>query len=432
LASAEHVPDYAEEFARETGEITVRRTRIGLILYLAFALIGFIVEWQHYPVRGTGLLVTYTVVVLLAAAAWLAMRNSPPHPTAAWIVLGCCGGITLVLGLYNAAVGGDMLYLLLTFIAFMFVPSMFIPWGATFQLGLNAAVIGAYAVGVAGGGRTGPVPGYDYIAIVATTVFTALGALYIDQYRRQLFRQAAALREANEQLETANRTRTELLSGLSHDMRTPLNVLIGYGDMLADSPQLMAELGSQVRGIRREARELLSLVDGVLDLARLEAGRLPFQRTTFPLAEALDPLRETTEEQLRDGRVRLRWDIAPALAIDSDPGKVREIVRNLLSNAVKYTQHGVISLVAAPARGGGEIAVADTGVGIAAEHLTLIFEAFRRVELSLGQRLDGLGFGLYMVRLLARLIGGRVDVQSTPGTGSTFRVWLPPHPPEND
>lgn len=420
-----------DEFARETGELTLWRWRIELLLYLTFAVIEALVEWRVYPMRGWSVVAVLAAQVLVAAVAWLLARAPLAHPKSAWAVLVSGVSICLVVAVYNAHVDGNMLYVLLTYLAFMLVTAMMIPWGASFQFALDCGIILTYVVAVSGGARMGPVPAYDYIAILAGTVLSTMGAYYIDQYRRQLFMQAAALRNANRNLEAASRARTELLSGLSHDMRTPLAVLMGYAEMLNEDPSLSEELRQPVRSIGREAQELLYLIDSVLDLARLESGRLPFHRSTFVLADLLRPLRETTEDLLRDRGVSLRWDIPESLVIDSDPGKVREIIRNLLSNAVKYTERGQISVSTSMRDGGVEIAVADTGVGIAREYLDTIFDPFHQVLAGNGPRPAGSGFGLYMVKLLVALVGGVIDVHSVLHGGSTFRVWLPPQPPES-
>jgi signal transduction histidine kinase len=417
------------DFARETGELTARRWKIGYALYLIFAAVGVLFEWRYYPWRAVPLQLAFLGQVAVVGVGWMSFGRAPRHPRSAWCVLGCNIAIPVILALYNAHVGGDLLYVLLTYLAIMFASSVFIPWGARFQLALSCGVIGAHTLARLGGARVGPMPAYDYIAIVATLVFSTLGALYIDQYRRRLYEHANALSQAYRQLRVADRARTELLSGLSHDMRTPLGVLIGYADMLSEAPTVMNDVSGPVRSIQREARQLLSLVDGVLSLARLEAGRLPFEPSEFGLAEILDPLRETTREMLTDGRVQLHWAVPAALVVNSDPSKVREIVRNLLSNAVKYTPQGQIDVTAAPAAGGTEIAVADTGVGIAPEHRELIFDAFHQIAPGSDQSRSGLGFGLYMVKLLVSLAGGRIDLQTSPGAGSTFRVWLPAQPP---
>jgi signal transduction histidine kinase len=420
-----------DDFARETGELTIWRWKVGLSLYLFFASIGAVVEWRVYPDRGVLLAAMLGIEVIIVAVTWLATRGPIMHPKSAWAVMLSSLAVCLVVALYNAAVDGDMLYVLLTYLGFMLASAMIIPWGAGFQLALNCGIIVAYVAGITGGARVGPVPGYDYITILAGVVLSTFGAYYIDQYRRQLFAQAGALREANRNLEAASRARTELLSGLSHDMRTPLSVLMGYAEILNDEPGLSEELRQPLRSIGREAQELLYLVDSVLDLARLESGRLPFHRSTFVLADLLEPLRETTQDLLRDRHVRLRWEVPDNLTIDSDEGKVREIVRNLLSNAVKYTEEGEISVSTASRDHGVEIVVADTGIGIAPENLHAIFDPFHQVLAGNGPRQVGSGFGLYMVKLLVALVGGRIDVHSVPYGGSTFRVWLPPEPPQS-
>lgn len=420
-----------DEFARETGELTLWRWRIGLLLYLAFAAIEALVEWQVYPTRGSSLAALLVVEVLAGAVALLITRLPLAHPKSAWAVLVSAVAICLIIAVYNTHVHGNMLYVLFTFMSFMLVIAMMIPWGAYFQFALDCGIILSYVVGISGGGRMGPVPAYDYTAIIAGTLLSTMGAYFIDQYRRQLYTQATALRDANRNLEAASRARTELLSGLSHDMRTPLAVLMGYAEMLNDDPSLNDDLRQPVRSIGREAQELLYLIDSVLDLARLESGRLPFHRSTFVLADVLRPLRETTEDLLRDRGVGLRWEIPESLVVDSDQGKVREIVRNLLSNAVKYTEKGEIRVSTSAQDGGVEIVVGDTGVGIAPEHIEAIFDPFHQVLAGNGPRPTGSGFGLYMVKLLVALVGGTIDVHSVPHSGSTFRVRLPPHPPQS-
>ncbi|MBI1814906.1 MAG: HAMP domain-containing histidine kinase [Deltaproteobacteria bacterium] len=417
----------AATFAEETGELTARRWRIGLTLYLVFAAIGSFVEGTYYPARHWWLIAAWLVQLAVVIAGWRRMRVCR-HPTTAWIALASNVSVCVILALYNAVVGGDMLYVLLTYIAFMLVSSVFVPWGARFQLALNVGVIGAHSLALLAGAHSGPVPTYDFIALVSDAIFSTLGAHYIDQNRRQLFGQAQQLRDVNQRLQAAGRARTDLLTGLSHDMRTPLTVVMGYADVLAEQG-LPSDAGHAVRSIAREARQLLYLADGVLDLARLEDGRLPLHRETFAVHEALDPLRETTADLVRERLVHLQWDIPSHLVLDSDAGKVREIARNLLSNAAKFTREGEIRLVASARDGGIEITVTDTGVGIAPDQLAAIFDPFHQVAPGNGPQRGGVGFGLYLVQLLVSMLGGRIAVESAPEAGSTFRVWPPLHPP---
>ncbi len=400
-----------------------------LSLYLVFAGFSSFLEWRMHPARGASLLGAYLLQAVIGLLSTAAMWARPVHPRSAWVALAGTLGVAFVIAGMNAAVGGDLLYVLLTYIPLVFVTSLLIPWGAGFQLALGGGVAVAHTLAAVSGAHPGPVPAYEYTALLATIVFSSLGAMYIDQSRRRVFTQASTLQEINQQLATSNQARSELLSGLSHDMRTPLAVVIGYAEMLADASLRPAEADLAVRGIRREALQLLSLVDGVLDLARLEVGRMPFDPVQFELGPALQPLRATAEDSLRSRSVHLVWNVPPGLTVHSDLKNVRNVVRNLLSNAVKYTPAGEISVSAAALSDGIQIVVADSGVGIAPEDLGRIFEAFQRGNGQASQLEPGLGFGLYTVKLLLRLAGGRIAVDSTQGTGSTFRVWLPAHPP---
>jgi signal transduction histidine kinase len=419
----------AVAFARDTGSVTARRWVIMLSLYLGFAGVSSVIEWQIHPGRGAWLLGAYLLQALIGLMSTAIMRAAPVHPRSAWVALAGTLGVAFVIAGMNAAVGGDLLYVLLTYIPLVFVTSLLIPWGAAFQMALGGGVAVAHTLAALSGARAGPVPAYEYTALAATIVFSSLGAMYIDQSRRRLFAQASALREMNQQLATSNQARSELLSGLSHDMRAPLGVVMGYAEMLADASLSPGEADLAVRGIRREALQLLSLVDGVLDLARLEVGRMPFDPVPFELAVALQPLRATAEDSLRSRSVRLVWSVPAGLIVHSDLQNVRNVVRNLLSNAVKYTPVGEIRVSATELSDGVQIVVADTGVGIALEDLGRIFEAFERGNGRASDLEPGLGFGLYTVKLLLRLAGGRIAVDSTQGKGSTFRVWLPAQPP---
>lgn len=419
----------AADFARDTGSVTARRWAITLPLYLLFAGVSSVLEWRIHPAREGWLLGAYLLQALIGILSAGAMWAVPVHPRSAWVALVGTLAVAFVIAGMNGAVGGDLLYVLLTYIPLLFVTSLLIPWGAGFQIALGGGVALAHVLAAFLGARPGPVPAYEYTALLATILFSSLGAMYIDQSRRRLFAQASALQEMNRQLATSNQARSELLSGLSHDMRNPLGVVIGYADMLADASLSPAEVDLAIRGVRREAMQLLSLVDGVLDLARLEVGCMPFAPVPFELGPVLQPLRATTEDSLRTRPVRLAWNVPPGLTVHSDLRNVRNVVRNLLSNAVKYTPAGEITVSAAELGDGVQVVVADTGVGIAPEDLGRIFEAFQRGNGQASQLEPGLGFGLYTVKLLLRLAGGRIAVDSEQGMGSTFRVWLPAHPP---
>src|SRR5262249_45546016 len=172
--------ELGEGFARETGELTAHRWKIGIALYLVFFGVAELVEWRVYPERGRLLLIAYVATVLCVAAAWVALRGVVVHPRSGWVVLSCNICVCMILAVYNAIVHGDLISVLFTFLAVMTVSSMFVPWGGTFQLALDGGVVAAYGLAFAGGARIGPVPAYDFIAIIANTLLSTLGARYID------------------------------------------------------------------------------------------------------------------------------------------------------------------------------------------------------------------------------------------------------------
>lgn len=229
------------------------------------------------------------------------------------------------------------------------------------------------------------------------------------------------------ELGRANRLKSEFVATMSHELRTPLNIIIGYHSLLLDGTfgALATEQRDAVARADRNARALLELISATLDMSRLESGQLPLDLREFELGDLLgDVDAETRELQLqRAPAVEVRWHPLPALRpLYSDPAKLKVVLKNLLGNAAKFTEQGIIAISAAPAGDGVEIAVRDTGAGIPRELLPVIFEPFRQAG---GHHHGGVGLGLYIVQRLMAELGGSVDVDSTPGEGSTFRIWLP-------
>jgi signal transduction histidine kinase len=237
------------------------------------------------------------------------------------------------------------------------------------------------------------------------------------------------LRRLYEELETVSRHKSEFLANMSHELRTPLNAIIGFSELLQQ--QLPGGLNEQqlgyVEDVLSAGRHLLLLINDILDLAKVEAGRLELELDDVSLREALESgVTMHAERAARDGvDIALRLD-PEEITVRADERRLRQVVFNLLSNALKFTPAGGrIDVSASSADGVVEIAVADTGPGIAPEDQELIFEEFGQARIDARSRPEGTGLGLSLSRKLVELHGGRLWVESAPGRGSTFRFTLP-------
>jgi signal transduction histidine kinase len=230
------------------------------------------------------------------------------------------------------------------------------------------------------------------------------------------------------ELEKAYRLKSEFLANMSHELRTPINALIGYTALMLD--KIYGELTpKQFEGLTRiqgASQHLLVLINDILDLAKIEAGRMPVHLEPAPFRSVLAEVAAQIEPLARKKQLEFRWEVDPELPpVMTDRTKVKQIVLNLLSNAVKFTHRGSVSLAATRAGANVEIAVRDTCIGIRPEHLEVIFEEFRQVDQSRTREYGGTGLGLSITRKLIALLGGQINVQSEYGSGSTFIVPLP-------
>ncbi len=235
-----------------------------------------------------------------------------------------------------------------------------------------------------------------------------------------------ALRRAKEAAEAADHTKSEFLATMSHELRTPLNVILGYTAMLIEEVGGNLPHVEILRRIDHNARVLFELISMVLDLNRLEAGRLPVDVQEVAIPKFVAELQAELQGLCDQSGLACLWSVAPGLpVVHTDAGKLKVILKNLVSNAVKFTQEGSITLAATERHGGVEFRVTDTGIGIPAEAHASIFEPFRQLDGSDTRRYGGSGLGLHIVRRLLEVLGGHITVESTVGQGSTFRVWLP-------
>ncbi|MFQ5665997.1 MAG: ATP-binding protein [Candidatus Binatia bacterium] len=232
-----------------------------------------------------------------------------------------------------------------------------------------------------------------------------------------------------EELARASRLKSEFVSTMSHELRTPLNVIIGYNDLLREGAfgALAPEQMEPVQRVERSARELLDLINATLNLSRLETGHVEVDVQEVQISHLIDAVKAETEEIREKPEVRFEWHVAPDLPpLRTDVLKLKVVLKNLVTNAAKFTDHGCVIVRAAACERGVEFCVEDTGVGISPEALPIIFDPFRQVDGSTTRRHGGVGLGLYIVRRLLMFLGGTITVDSTVGTGSRFRVWLPP------
>ena len=276
--------------------------------------------------------------------------------------------------------------------------------------------------------------GKDDIEIPALRQSDEIGSMAkaVDIFRqqtRELRLREESLRAAREQAETANRTKSAFLASMSHELRTPLNAIIGYSEMLQEDAAERKDqtLVDDLHKIESAGRHLLGLINNILDLSKIEAGKMDMFLESMDIREAIDEalsiIKPVLEKNGNAIEVICSEDIG---SFRSDQTKVKQCLLNLLSNANKFTSNGVITL-RVERRPSSYVCfqVSDTGVGMTEEQIGRIFEAFSQADSSTTRRFGGTGLGLAITRHFCAMLGGEVSVKSTPGIGSTFTITLP-------
>ncbi|MCK6512322.1 ATP-binding protein [Myxococcota bacterium] len=240
------------------------------------------------------------------------------------------------------------------------------------------------------------------------------------------------LRKAKESAEASNNAKSQFLANMSHELRTPLNAIIGYSEMMQEDIQqgCYEDLVTDLEKINASGKHLLALVNDVLDLSKIEAGRMElfmeFVRLRDMIHDVMTTIRPLAEKN--QNRLSLKMEAEPQEFL-CDPTKVRQVLLNLLSNACKFTQQGEVNLRISEIRRGGQqwvvFSVEDTGIGIEQEQQKLLFRAFSQADSSTSRKYGGTGLGLAISRHFCRMMGGDIEVDSLPGKGSRFTVFLP-------
>ncbi|WP_347138254.1 response regulator [Paracoccus sp. SSK6] len=250
----------------------------------------------------------------------------------------------------------------------------------------------------------------------------------LEDQRDALARSRRQLEAKTIELARESRYKSEFVANMSHELRTPLNALLIMSRLLAENRgrNLSDEQIRWAETIESSGKDLLALINDILDLSKIEAGKLDLTRESVDPQSLADKLLRAFHEQARGKGLQLVAEVAPGTPhVTTDPGRLEQVLRNFLSNALKFTERGRVTLRIAPAGRDIAFAVSDTGIGIDEDQQGAVFEAFRQADGTISRRFGGTGLGLSISRQLADLLGGRITLDSTKGRGSTFTLTLP-------
>jgi signal transduction histidine kinase len=282
---------------------------------------------------------------------------------------------------------------------------------------------------VASGGQRIWVRNVTIAIALGLSVTLSISVLTPGIVRRNLAERTAAerdLREAKEAAESASRAKSDFLARMSHELRTPLNSIIGFSNVLLR--QRADALGGDGRvyleRVRDNGMHLLLMIDDLLDIARIEVGRVSITREAVALDAVVREVMGSFEEDARQRGLALRCELPEGpMPLHTDPARLRQVLVNLVGNALKFTERGSVTVrVAAEGGAPARLEVVDTGIGIPRERQAAVFDAFEQADTGTARRYGGTGLGLAISRSLCELLGYRLELESAPGQGSTFRV----------
>ena len=270
---------------------------------------------------------------------------------------------------------------------------------------------------------------FDATLMQVLQILANQAAVALDNARRfQRERQTIQmLQRANLELQEADRMKSEFLTNMSHELRTPLNAIIGFSEIIRTTPELSEGEREEFAGtIHSSGRRLLKLINDILQLTHIQAGRLELHPAPCVLAEAVDAALSENAAAANQKELTVSSQVDRGMQVVFDPQSLRHIVHNLVNNAIKFTpHHGSVVISASEGVPGTIVEVRDTGIGIKPEDQQRLFEEFRQVDGSTSRGYEGVGLGLALSKRLVELQGGQIWVESAPGRGSVFRFLIP-------
>ena len=256
----------------------------------------------------------------------------------------------------------------------------------------------------------------------------------VRQRTAELAETTEMLRQAHAAAEAATRAKSTFLAHMSHEIRTPMTAITGYADLLLEPGQTEEQRVQRINVIRKNSDHLLLLINGILDLSKIEAGEMTVEHVRCSPAQILNDVASTMRMHAAEKKLRLDVEVHGRIpqTIQSDPTRLKQILLNLAGNAIKFTSDGSVRVIARLEEGPPgprmKFEVADTGPGISPESLGRLFQPFTQLDASTTRKFGGTGLGLAITKKLAKLLGGDVEVQSVPGSGSTFTLEIPTGP----